>query len=77
LKNIKFMALWLVLASSNFVISCSQIPQRIEGATEASGGPRYAVDATWPKPLPNDWILGQVAGIATAKDDTKTSVVRL
>ena len=44
--------------------------QRIEGATAASGGPRYAVDATWPKPLPNNWILGQVAGIATSADGT-------
>ena len=43
---------------------------RIEGATAASGGPRYAVDATWPKPLPNNWILGQVAGIATSADGT-------
>ena len=43
---------------------------RIEGAPAGSGGPRYAVDASWPKPLPNNWILGQVAGIAVAKDDT-------
>jgi DNA-binding beta-propeller fold protein YncE len=31
--------------------------------------PRFAVDASWPKPLPNNWILGQVAGIATDKYD--------
>ena len=37
---------------------------RVEGAPAASGGPRYAVDASWPQPLPNQWILGQVAGIA-------------
>jgi len=42
---------------------------RIEGATVA-GGPRYAVDPYWPKPLPNNWILGQVAGVATDKDNT-------
>ena len=39
---------------------------RIEGA---ANGPRYAVDALWPKPLPNNWILGQVAGIAVGPDD--------
>ena len=50
--------------------SCTTVKQRVEGASPGSGGPRYAVDATWPKPLPNQWILGQVAGIATAKDDT-------
>ena len=40
---------------------CAQVPQRIEGA---AGGPRYAVDASWPQPLPNNWILGQVSGVA-------------
>lgn len=52
-----------------FLLSaCTSQPnaQRIEGS---SHGPRYAVDANWPKPLPNNWILGQVAGIATDKDD--------
>ena len=41
--------------------ACAQAPQRIEGA--AAPGPRYAVDPYWPKPLPNNWILGQVGGI--------------
>jgi hypothetical protein len=32
-------------------------------------GPTFKVDAAWPKPLPNNWILGQVAGVAVdAKD---------
>ncbi|HEY6820850.1 MAG TPA: hypothetical protein VI321_02425 [Burkholderiales bacterium] len=31
--------------------------------------PRFAVDPFWPKPLPENWILGQVAGIAVDKDD--------
>lgn len=30
--------------------------------------PRFEVDASWPKPLPNNWILGQVGGITTDKD---------
>jgi hypothetical protein len=25
--------------------------------------PTFAVDAAWPKPLPNNWIIGQVGGI--------------
>ncbi len=29
---------------------------------------RFAVDASWPKPLPNNWILGQVGGITVDKD---------
>ncbi len=28
------------------------------------GVPAFEVDAAWPKPLPNNWILGQVAAVA-------------
>jgi DNA-binding beta-propeller fold protein YncE len=31
--------------------------------------PRYAVDASWPKTLPNDWIMGQAAGVAVDEND--------
>ena len=36
-----------------------------------SGGsaPEYRVDPFWPKALPNNWILGQVAGVATDLTD--------
>ena len=62
--------LTLGLGTLLLAAGCAQVAQRVEGAPAASGGPRYAVDATWPQPLPNQWILGQVAGIATAADDT-------
>jgi DNA-binding beta-propeller fold protein YncE len=31
--------------------------------------PQFAVDPGWPKPLPNNWILGQVAGVAVDARD--------
>jgi DNA-binding beta-propeller fold protein YncE len=31
--------------------------------------PRFQVDPFWPKPLPNRWILGQVAGVAVDAQD--------
>jgi len=31
--------------------------------------PQFQVDPSWPKALPNQWILGQVSGIATDKYD--------
>src|SRR3954468_10196384 len=31
--------------------------------------PQFEVDASWPKTLPNRWILGQVSGIATDRYD--------
>jgi DNA-binding beta-propeller fold protein YncE len=33
------------------------------------GVPRFAVDPYWPKPLPVNWILGQVSGIAVDRND--------
>jgi DNA-binding beta-propeller fold protein YncE len=42
------------------------------GANTASAQttvPRFQVDPFWPKPLPNNWILGQVSGIATDRYD--------
>jgi DNA-binding beta-propeller fold protein YncE len=35
----------------------------------AQGVPQFRVEAAWPKPLPNRWILGQVSGIATDRFD--------
>lgn len=32
--------------------------------------PEFKVDHEWPKPLPNQWLLGQVAGIAVDRQDT-------
>jgi hypothetical protein len=31
--------------------------------------PRFQVDPAWPKPLPNDWIMGQAAGVAVDAQD--------
>jgi DNA-binding beta-propeller fold protein YncE len=31
--------------------------------------PRFDVDPAWPKPLPNNWIVGEVAGIAVDAQD--------
>jgi hypothetical protein len=35
----------------------------------AQDPPRYKVDASWPKELPNNWILGRVAAVAVDRDD--------
>ncbi|MDH3419160.1 MAG: hypothetical protein OEM78_06765 [Gammaproteobacteria bacterium] len=34
-----------------------------------TGVPRFEVDPYWPKPLPNNWMLGQVSGTAVDSDD--------
>src|SRR5258706_16359555 len=32
-------------------------------------GPAFKVDPSWPLPLPNNWILGQVGGLALDAQD--------
>ena len=39
------------------------------GPMASAAAPTFKVDPNWPKPLPNNWILGQVSGIATDRDD--------
>ena len=49
-----------VVAGFMGVIGCAQQPQ---GSAGAGGVPQYKVDASWPKPLKDNWIVGQVAGL--------------
>ena len=34
----------------------------------ASDAPVFEADPFWPKPLPNDWLMGQAAGVAAKGD---------
>ena len=40
-----------------------------QSPVRADGVPEFKVDPFWPKPLPENWMLGQVSGIAVDKDD--------
>src|SRR5437762_14177899 len=41
------------------------------GVQAQASGPRYVYDPGWPKPLPNNWKMGGVTGLAVdPKDDT-------
>ena len=65
-RSLRFLIPLTGLLFGLLLAPTAAMAQRIEGV---ANGPRYAVDPYWPKPLPNNWILGQVAGIATDKDD--------
>jgi DNA-binding beta-propeller fold protein YncE len=43
--------------------------QQPGGTPRGRVAPRFVVDPFWPKPLPNNWLLGQVAGIAVDAED--------
>jgi DNA-binding beta-propeller fold protein YncE len=36
---------------------------------DGASGPSFVVDPTWPKPLPNNWLIGQIGGLAVDSDD--------
>lgn len=56
----------IVLCSMLALLSaCQQDPVRQQSA----GVPQFKVDPFWPKPLPSNWILGQVAGLAVDRND--------
>src|SRR5271157_1650912 len=38
-------------------------------AAQIQSAPKFKVDATWPKPLPNKWKMGGVTGLAVDKED--------
>src|SRR6202040_4340537 len=38
-------------------------------AAVAQQAPKFEIDTSWPKPLPNNWIFGQIGGIYVDKDD--------
>src|SRR2546430_15178087 len=44
------------------------LPDRSAAASDSSA-PRVEVDPFWPKPLPNNGLMGQAAGVATDRHD--------
>lgn len=54
----KIIAATVTIAFAIFAGSCSTAPGTSPGAP-----PQYRVDPFWPKPLPHQWALGQVAGL--------------
>jgi hypothetical protein len=59
LAVVRFSRSFLLLIASAVSLGIFS-PSRTASAGEI---PIFAVDASWPKQLPNNWILGQVGGI--------------
>ena len=38
-------------------------------ALQAQSAPKYQLDATWPKDLPEGWITGQLGGVCMGAQD--------
>lgn len=59
-------ALMALLGLAGACLAATGLSMRSAGAAEA---PRFQVDPFWPKPLPNNWLLGQIAGVAVDAQD--------
>jgi DNA-binding beta-propeller fold protein YncE len=64
-KKLRAAAVVMSIALGVFVVYVSL------GAQQGQSGPRYVFDPGWPQPLPNNWKMGGVTGLAVdPKDDT-------
>jgi DNA-binding beta-propeller fold protein YncE len=50
--------------------------QQVSAGAQGSGVPEYEVDPFWPKPLPNDWILGETPNVVVDPQDHVWVVTR-
>jgi DNA-binding beta-propeller fold protein YncE len=68
-KPITITAGVLLAAACLAPAQAQNLPPPIGQPSGAAGVPKFQAEPFWPKPLPGNWILGQVAGIAVAPDD--------
>src|SRR5262245_23908275 len=50
------------------VLSAAVRITHTEGVAKAAG-PSFQFDPAWPKPLPNNWVVGNVVGVAVDSKD--------
>jgi hypothetical protein len=61
-RGLPFQMFWICLV----LVGMSGVICR----AEAEGhGPEFVVDPNWPKPLPKDWVIGQVSGVCVDAQD--------
>ena len=63
-----------IFLTMTWALALLSVADTTSGQTRSIGNeredlPQLIVDAYWPKPLPNNWIVGQVAGVAVGPDD--------
>lgn len=67
MKLIKYAIAGIAMAA---LVPVAMAQGQGKGQGQAQGNaPRFEVDASWPKPLPNNWVVGQVGGIAVDRND--------
>ena len=57
------------LPAEAFVLVRRPPTDSFQGPQSASAPPTHRVDAAWPRTLPDNWVLGQVSGLAVDSRD--------
>ncbi len=52
-----------------FVVAAAMAIALSNGGAAQSLAPKYDVDGSWPKPLPNQWVLGGLGGVCVDNQD--------
>jgi DNA-binding beta-propeller fold protein YncE len=66
---LKTSAFCLAVLVASIATAAAQTPPPIGQPSTAPDVPKFSPEPYWPKPLPGNWILGQVAGIAVDRND--------
>jgi hypothetical protein len=64
-------SLKMVLLCLGFVV----LPGAICSVQAQSNTLKYEVDPTWPRPLPENWVAGQVSGVCVDSQDACLSSI--
>jgi len=68
-KILRYVCAGALVAAFSAALLQSPLDKAVASPTAGNVAPRYDVDPFWPKPLPNNWLVGQVAGIAVDQYD--------
>lgn len=69
-RQLLALALALVLALAAALVTIpSAMGASAQGGSKGNVVPHFEVDPFWPKPLPSNWVLGQVGGIRVDQHD--------
>ena len=58
-----------LIAAALAAFACTTADAAPQAKNANGQAPRYVVDPFWPKTLPDNWMLGQMAGVATDAQD--------
>ena len=77
MRSVSIYSMFFVIAIGLVSVGCAGAPNDADSALEStareavegSNVPEFAVEASWPDPMPEQWILGSVTGVFVDSQD--------